>query len=60
MGVVVDVTLRIVPNRPVRKTTTEVTPDDLVWTVEAAAEQAGMCRAAFPSDEQKSLAGPDT
>jgi hypothetical protein len=37
---VVDVTLRIVPNRPVRKTMTEITPNDFVAMVEAAAEAA--------------------
>jgi hypothetical protein len=53
--VVVDVTLRIVPNRPVRKTSTVVEPQDFVDMVQAASEAMARCEETFalPRDESE-------
>ena len=47
LGVVVDVTLSIVPNLPVRKTSLDIEPGDLVYMIEAASEAVVRCEDAF-------------
>lgn len=62
LGVVVDVTLRIVPNMPVRKTSTVIEPSEFVDMVEAASEVVTRCEETFslnraypiPRDERES------
>jgi FAD/FMN-containing dehydrogenase len=48
LGVVVDVTLKIVPNTAVRKTSVTLTPRELVDAVSLASNAAARCQDTFP------------
>ena len=56
LGVVVDVTIRIVPNRPVRKTSTVLDPLDFVDDVVAASTAVARCEVAFSAGGNRGAA----
>ena len=56
VGAVVDVTLRIVPNAPVRKTSRTMSPDDLVRAIVAASNAMRRCERKHGDDAESAWA----